>query len=142
MSLTIHHEVTGQLKAGMVVTCQLGNPFDSYWTPAGPVLLLHSNVCFFGSTQFTGIYRVGNEYHVAMMVTIHNNRDAHVNDSGLDVGITYCTMSRKVDMEAQSCRFMSVEENKTLKQALRIHREQVAALPETVRYVKLEPMAV
>jgi len=142
MNTQIHFDLSTQLKAGMIVTCQLGNPTDMDWMPSAPVLLLHTAVTFFGDTQFTGLYKDPDGWHIAEMVTTHNTRDRYVDATHLDIGIAYCTCVKPFDMEEKMCAYFSDDQNKTIAQALRIHRDQVAALPEAVIYIGLKPIPI
>jgi hypothetical protein len=141
MTLIVHSDLTTQLKAGMTVTCQLGNFTDDNWSPAAPLLLLHTNVTFFGNAQFTGLYKKNeNDWYLAQYVQTHHDRDNHVNQTGMDVGIAYCTSSVPLDDNHKACQHFNEHQNKILEHALFMHRAKVAELPVAERYIRDQPI--
>ncbi len=135
----IINDIDADLRPGMFVTAQLGNEFDTSWSPCAPLLLLHTNVVFFGDIQFTGLYqRKPGEYYVARFVQKHHNRKLYEmsSDTELPVGVMYCTSAVPVNITTKSSSYLSVDENAALATALDHHREKVAKLPVIERYRK------
>lgn len=138
-ALNIVNDATAILRPGMIVTAQLGNKFDSSWSPAAPLLLLHSDAVMFGDAQFTGLYqRTPGEYYIARFVQAHRARTEHQKDTGFEVGIMYCTSAVPFDMETKESAYLSERENAFIAQCIRFHREKVAVLPVAPRYKKDE----
>ena len=142
--ITIVDDINVDIQAGMFVTAQLGNSSDSDWSPKATLLLLHTDVVFFGDTQFTGLYKKADgSYWVAQFVTKQSRRryeGSIDSDEGCDIGIMYCTSSAPVDLHSRSCKYFSATQNERLASALQHHRMKISQLPVSVRYKNGEPI--
>lgn len=135
--ITIVNDVNAELKPGMFVTAQLGNEWDTSWSPSAPLLLLHTNAVIFGCNQFTGLYqRSPGVYYVARFVQKHHDRKSHEDESSQPIGIVYCTSAVPVDMQQKSSKHLSANENDILAMALGHHKDKIAKLPVALRYKK------
>lgn len=145
--ISIGDDHSAEVLAGQFVTAQLGNCSDSDWSPKATLLLLHTTVVFFGETQFTGIYKKADgSFWAAQFVTKQHERRYDAGEDldmlGKDIGIMYCTSSAPIDMDTKSSRYLSATENKTLAQAMTIHRDKIALLPVSIRYKGAVPIDV
>lgn len=137
-NIAIVNDYNAELQPGMIVTAQLGNPGDVDWSPCAPLLLLHTNVIFFGEQQFTGLYKRANgELYVARFLTksyLRRNADEGNPEEACEIGMMYCTSAVPVEEGEYRSRYLGAGENETLATAMRHHRAKIEALPVAYHY--------
>jgi hypothetical protein len=142
-TLMIFDDVHTEIQPGMVVTTQLGNKNDSDWSPKAPVLLLYTNVAFFGSIQFTGIYKkASGELFIAQYVTRfeEETQKSYSIHNGMESGMMYCTSSVPWDSKEMRSDCLGEKQNELIKEALRFHKHKIVKLPAIQRFVGDKPI--